>query len=116
MIRRSSAFAADAVMCGLINLLQSRHRLNANSREEMEAYFNRYQMASLQEYYAVPNGSTPSIPIRTQSSVTWTSPIQTGFPANDVVRADLFPCASGWGRPTVLMLHALMSATRIGYR
>jgi len=116
MIRRSSAFAADAVMCGLINLLQSRHRLNANSREEMEHYFNSYENASLQEYYATPNSSLPSVAIEKQSSITWTSPVQTGFAANDTVRVDLFPCTAGWGRPTVLMLHALMSASRIGYR
>lgn len=116
MIRRSSAFAADAVMCGLINLLQSRHRLNANSRQEMEQYFSSHENASLQEYYTAPNGSTPCPVIKQLPSITWPSPLQTGFPANDTVRADLFPCAGGWSRPTVLMLHALMSASRIGYR
>jgi pimeloyl-ACP methyl ester carboxylesterase len=116
MIRRSSAFAVDAVMCGLINVCQSRHRLNANSRDEMERYFSGYENATLNDYYTAPNGSDPCAPITEEGSISWPSPMQSGFPANDVVRAELFPCAAGWNRPTVLMLHALMSATRIGYR
>ena len=116
MIRRSSAFAADIVMCGLINLFQSRHRLNANSRDEMERYFSGYENITLQDYYTAPNGSKPGAVIGEERSISWPSPLQSGFPANDLVRADLFPCADGWSSRTVLMLHALMSATRIGYR
>jgi len=116
MIARSSAFAADAVMCGLINLFQSRHRLNANSRDAMERYFTSYENATLQEYYTAPNGSAPCAAIGEEASISWPSPLQSGFPVNDVVRADLFPCSVGWSRPTVLMLHALMSASRVGYR
>jgi pimeloyl-ACP methyl ester carboxylesterase len=116
MIARSSAFAADAVMCGLINLFQSRHRLNRNSREEMERYFTGFEKATLEEYYTAPNGSIPGVAIGDEPSISWPSPLPSGFAANDVVRADLFACAAGWGRPTVLMLHALMSASCIGYR
>jgi pimeloyl-ACP methyl ester carboxylesterase len=116
MIRRSSAFAADAVMCGLINLLQTRHRLNGNSRALMERYFAEVQNLSLAQYYAAPNNFPLPAIANGQASVSWPSPLQTGFAANDMVRADLFPCAGGWEKPTVLMLHALMSASSIGYR
>jgi pimeloyl-ACP methyl ester carboxylesterase len=116
MIRRSSAFAADAVMCGLINVLQSRHRLHAQSRADMERYFGGCENLTLQEYYTAPDDTDLRRQIGQQSTVSWQSPLQTGFSANDIARADLFPCAGGWSRPTVLMLHALMSATRIGYR
>src|SRR5204862_6791498 len=34
----------------------------------------------------------------------------------NVARADFFPCGRGKAAPTVFMLHALMSATHIGYR
>jgi pimeloyl-ACP methyl ester carboxylesterase len=116
MIRRSSALAADAIMCGLINILQSRHRLNKQSRDEMERYFVGCENLTLQEYYNASSDAHLCRQIGKQSTVTWKSPLQTGFPSNDIARADLFPCAGGWGRPTVLMLHALMSATQIGYR
>jgi pimeloyl-ACP methyl ester carboxylesterase len=49
-------------------------------------------------------------------TITWRSPIDTKFPANDTARADLFPCEKGWSAPTILMLHALMSASDAGYR
>jgi pimeloyl-ACP methyl ester carboxylesterase len=116
MFRRSSAFAADAVMCGLINLVQSRHRLNAQSRDEMERYFVSCENLSLQEYYAADPNTDLCDQLGNQQTVTWPSPLQTGFSANDIARADLFPSAGGWSQPTVLMLHALMSASRIGYR
>jgi pimeloyl-ACP methyl ester carboxylesterase len=116
MIRRSSALAADAVMCGLINLLQSRHRLNSRSRNEMERYVADCEKLTIHDYYkAAPDGDLPG-EIVNQQSIAWRSPIQTNFPANDFARVDLFPCSRGWTAPTVLMLHALMSATRIGYR
>ena len=116
MIRRSSAFAADVVMCGLINLLQSRHRLDASSRNALLRYFQEKESLTLEEYYCPPNNCAPPMFDGRQTVISWTSPLQTGFPANDTVRADLFPCAAGWSRPTVLMLHALMSASSIGYR
>ncbi len=46
----------------------------------------------------------------------WTSPVQTSFPQNDRVHVDLYRCARGWEAPTVLFLHALMSASDVGYR
>jgi len=116
MIRRSSAFAADAAMCGLINLVQSRHRLNGQSRDEMERYFVGCESLTLQEYYTADLNPDLCDQLGNEQTVAWPSPLQTGFPANDIARADLFPTAGGWNRPTVLMLHALMSASRIGYR
>ncbi|HEY4283218.1 MAG TPA: hypothetical protein VGM62_09145 [Chthoniobacterales bacterium] len=116
MFRRSSAFAADAVMCGLINLLQSRHRLHSGSRADLERYFDGCANLTLEEYYATPNDADLCRQIRQQSTVAWRSPLHTEFSTNDTARAELFPCAGGWSKPTVLMLHALMSASRIGYR
>jgi pimeloyl-ACP methyl ester carboxylesterase len=116
MIRRCSAFAADAVMCGLINLVQSRHRLNVQSRDEMERYVVASEKLTVHEYYnSVREAELPDLPA-IQSTVTWRSPVVGPFPANNNARVDLFPCSRGWTAPTVLMLHALMSATRIGYR
>jgi 1-acyl-sn-glycerol-3-phosphate acyltransferase len=117
-LRRFAASGVDLLMCGSINLLQSRHHLHARSREEMERYVTACEKLTAEDYYTVPNGAeiAPVISDRPGTTITWQSPIDTNFPANNVARADFFPCAQGWSAPTVLMLHALMSASHIGYR
>jgi 1-acyl-sn-glycerol-3-phosphate acyltransferase len=117
-LRRFAASGVDLLMCGSINLLQSRHHLHARSREEMERYVTACEKLTAENYYTVPNGAeiAPVISDRPGTTIRWQSPIDTNFPANNVARADFFPCAQGWSAPTVLMLHALMSASHIGYR
>jgi 1-acyl-sn-glycerol-3-phosphate acyltransferase len=117
-LRRFAASGVDLLMCASINLLQSRHHLHARSREEMEHYVATCEKLTAENYYAVPNGAkiAPVISDRPGTTITWQSPIDTKFPANNIARADFFPSAHGWSSPTVLMLHALMSASHIGYR
>jgi pimeloyl-ACP methyl ester carboxylesterase len=115
-LRRVSATAIDSLMCASINLMQSRHRLHARSRDEMERYVAECEKLTAHDFYAVPlNGGLVS-EIGNGAMVTWRSPITTKFPANNIARADFFRCARGWSAPTVFMLHALMSASHIGYR
>jgi 1-acyl-sn-glycerol-3-phosphate acyltransferase len=115
-LRRVSATAIDSLMCASMNLLQSRHRLHARSREEMECYVAECEKLTPHDFYAVPHNGGPTSRIGDAATITWRSPINTKFPANNIARADFFPCARGWSAPTVLMLHALMSASYIGYR
>jgi len=119
--RRFTATAVDLAMCASMNLLQSRHRLNGRSAEEMEYYVTECEKLTPREYYAVSSDSC-RIDLRNaigngnSATITWRSPIRTKFSRNDVARADFFPCARGRTAPTVFMLHALMSATHTGYR
>src|SRR6266700_3660194 len=115
---RLAASGVDLLMCASINLLQSRHRLHARSREEMEHYVAACEKLIAENFYAVPTGAEIAVAIgdRPGPTITWRSPIDTKFPANNIARADFFRCTRGWSAPTVLMLHALMSATHIGYR
>ena len=117
-LRRVSATALDFGMCAAMNLLQSRHRLNGRSAEEMELYVADCEKLTPHQYYAAPQDVDLAAAARNGSgpSMTWRSPIETKFPRNNVARADYFPCARGRTAPTVFMLHALMSATHIGYR
>jgi 1-acyl-sn-glycerol-3-phosphate acyltransferase len=117
-LRRFVASGVDLLMCASINLLQSRHHLHARSLQEMEHYVTACEKLTAEDYYAVPNGAEVASVIseRPVTTIIWQSPIDTKFPANNVARADFFPCAQGWTAPTVLMLHALMSASHIGYR
>jgi pimeloyl-ACP methyl ester carboxylesterase len=115
---RFAASSVDLLMCASINLLQSRHRLHTRSREEMEHYVAACEKLTAEKFYAVPNGAEIGVTTgdRPGPTITWRSPIDTKFPANNIARADFFPCPRGWSAPTVLMLHALMSASHIGYR
>jgi len=125
-LHRAAATTVDFAMCASMNLLQSRHRLNGRSAEAMERYVAECEKLTPHEYYAAPKDVDPSTSLRTSllraiqngngSSLTWRSPIETEFPRNNVARADFFPCARGKAAPTVIMLHALMSATHVGYR
>mgnify|MGYP003694255409 CR=1 FL=1 len=116
--RRFAASGMDTLMCASFNLLQSRHHLHERSREEMEHYVAACEKLTVENFYAVPNDAEIAAPIDAKpgATITWPSPINTSFPANNTARADLFPCARGWRAPTVLMFHALMSASHIGYR
>ncbi len=100
-----------------MNLLQLRHRLHDGSRAEMERYITECEHLTPSEFYAVPaDGELSSAMGMDRETVTWPSAVQTGFPRNDIARVDIFPCSAGWEAPTVLMLHALMSAGDVGYR
>src|SRR5205807_1102989 len=134
IFRRAAASTVDFAMCASMNLLQSRHRLKGNSLQEMERYVAECEKLTPHEYYAVPKDvelvrALAARPMNHQSSrvanairdsritsVRWRSPIETAFERNNTARIDFFPCARGQNAPTVFMLHALMSATHIGYR
>jgi 1-acyl-sn-glycerol-3-phosphate acyltransferase len=117
-LHRATATAVDLAMCASMNLLQSRHRLNGGSAEEMERYVAECEKLTPHEFYGVRQDVdlVRSMKNANGASVTWRSPVETRFPQNNVARADFFPCARGKTAPTVIILHALMSATHIGYR
>lgn len=117
-LQRATATALDFAMCVSMNLVQSRHRLNGRSAEEMERYVVECENLTPHEYYAAPQDVDLFRAIKDAkgAAITWPSPIETRFPSNNVAHADFFPCARGKTAPTVIMLHALMSATHIGYR
>ena len=117
-LHRATATAVDFAMCASMNLLQSRHRLNGQSAEEMERYVAECEKLTPHEYYAAREDVDLARAIENGNgaTVTWRSPIKTKFSPNNMARVDFFPCARGKTGPTVIMLHALMSATHIGYR
>jgi 1-acyl-sn-glycerol-3-phosphate acyltransferase len=128
IVRRAMANAVDSLLCGSINLLHRRHRLNGRDREEMERYLMTCERFSPREYYVVPqlharNGelhSKPEVDIIRHSRMamlSWRTPIETAFDVNNVARADFFRChPRKWERaPTVFLLHSLMSASTTGY-
>ena len=127
-LQRAMANAVDSLLCGSINLLHRRHRLNGRSREEMERYLIKYEQFSPQQYYVFPQAHTrngepnskptvDSIRESRMATLSWRSPIETAFHANNVARADFFRWnARKWQEaPTVFLLHSLMSSSPAGY-
>ncbi|HWY41177.1 MAG TPA: 1-acyl-sn-glycerol-3-phosphate acyltransferase [Chthoniobacterales bacterium] len=118
ILQRTAAKTVDFAMCASMNLLQARHHLNGHSAETMEQYVVECEKLTLPEYYAAPSNVdlARAVANGTGATVTWRSPIQTKFPPNNSARAEFFPSDHPKTAPTVIMLHALMSAANIGYR
>ena len=112
-IRRSWARFTDASTCALLNLAQWRHRSQASTREDLEAYLAKCEKLSREEYYSAPTLEPVE---ESKGELAWQSPHASDFAANDRASAWLQPCDRGWSAPTVLILHALMSVNDIGYR
>ena len=114
---RFAASGIDAFLCASINFVHTRHRLNGSSRDEMERYVEECERLNAQQYYASPHDNNLVEALKNgRATIEWRSPIETQFAANNVARADVFPSERGRSAPTVLILHALMSASRVGYR
>ncbi len=127
-LRCASARTVDLLLCASINWLHRRHPLNGHSRQEMERYLTACEQLSPQDYYVPPraigsNGASDSKPTMNgirdsgMATVSWRSPIETAFAANNTARMDFFRTdARTWtGAPTVFLLHALMSSSPTGY-
>jgi 1-acyl-sn-glycerol-3-phosphate acyltransferase len=52
--RRFTAIAVDSLMCTSMNVMQSRHRLHARSRDEFERYVAECEKFTAHDFYAVP--------------------------------------------------------------
>jgi pimeloyl-ACP methyl ester carboxylesterase len=114
---RYAANGIDAFLCASINFLHARHRLNGRSREEMERYVEECERLTTDQYYASLHDDNLAEALENgHPTITWRSPIETQFPANNIARADFFPSERGRSAPTVFILHALMSTSCVGYR
>ncbi len=113
LFEKSAAIAMDGVMCAMMNRLQWHRRDQVSSRDDLESYLTACEPLTREEFFRVPK---PASPRRKDNWLIWDSPVPSGFPDNDSVRARLHPARKGHGAPTVLILHALMSASDFGYR
>ena len=122
--QRIAATVLDLGMCVMMNALQWRHRVKPEDRELLERYMAESEGHTRESYYAVPEiggALDPTAPFWNWPSPILTAPLSgradsDAHRANDVVRVDLYPGPQGWGAPTVILLHALMSASDRGYR
>lgn len=112
IVERSTAYVMDGVMYAMMNTLQWRRSL-ACSREEVESYVEANREYTIEEFHPVLPASETR---EADGWLEWNTPLPSGFPDNDRPRVRLYPCRNPEGAPTVLLLHALMSANDFGYR
>jgi pimeloyl-ACP methyl ester carboxylesterase len=116
-LQRLASSTVDPLICGSLNLLHTRHRLNGRGREEMVRYVVECERLTPQEYYAASyEPDVAKALVNGHARIAWNSPIRTRFAANNIAHAEFFQCAQGIRGPTVLLLHALMSTSRDGHR
>lgn len=118
---KTMANLTDAAMCGFLNVGQFRHQIPHDSRWALEEYIAECASLTPETFFALPVEEETDVEEELQDltrehPLTWRAPVTTAFPENNRAYADLFPCAQGWSAPTVIMLHAFMSASDIGYR
>ena len=131
----AGARTADALTFAALNALQLRHGREATTPAQIDDYLARHGDLSLDRFHAAPPGAAgpvlpppdaaprhdPSTGLPVGYPVAWDTPHPGPIAANNRARADFFPAGGddgvGWtGRPTVFLLHALMSASDRGYR
>jgi pimeloyl-ACP methyl ester carboxylesterase len=112
-LSRLLAYTLDWGMAGAMYAIQRRHRLHEGSRAELERYVAETGSLTRSEYFAAQPVADLS---ETTDALVWETPIASGSPENDRAFARLFPSQRGWSAPTILFLHALMSASDLGYR
>ncbi len=111
-LERTFALAMDGTMCGIMNLLQLRLRDHTCSRHELQSYLSACSALSREDFYRTP----PAVGRHLQTGwLEWDTPILSGFFENDRPRVRVHWGARGPSGPTVLLLHALMSASDFGY-
>jgi hypothetical protein len=113
LLRSKIAVGLDEVMCALINGIQWQLRDLVCTPEELDVYLSACEPVSRNLFYKALE--KPEV-LQIGGFLQWQSPVKTAFPENDTARARVFLSPSGFGSPTVIFLHALMSASDFGYR
>ncbi len=112
-LHRTFGLGVDALLVGALNAVHLRHGRRASTRDTFEAYLQQCDGLSCEEYYS-PRAAMKDLRMESSSVISWDSPLPSEFAVNARARASLFRIRDD--APTVIMLHALMSASDVGYR
>lgn len=93
--------------------LQHRRRKEATSLEELESYFRQWQNRSRFDFFEAPK---TDFSVGPRGTWEWPSPWPGDEAENNRARSLYWPGPRGPRAPTVLVFHALMSASDFGYR
>jgi pimeloyl-ACP methyl ester carboxylesterase len=112
MLRRSISYLVDGTTTLLLNSAQFRSPNEVCTRAQLERYLTEGERTTREEFFAV----TPISELELKGSLLrWRSPTRSGYDENDIAGARLFLTKQGWQAPTLIFLHALMSASDFGY-
>jgi len=109
---KSASWFVDGMMCNMMNAIQWRRREDASTRDALAIYLEETSRLSREEYFRVKPAVRPMVK---KTLIEWDTPHPTIHPENNRARVLFFP-APTMNAPVVLILHALMSASDIGYR
>ena len=118
MISRTSHAVLDAIMCVMMNTSQWRLRHHAVTRQRLATYLDECALMTHDEYYSLPSQQSGSQEDwRLDGNILlWNTPMKGPFSENNLARADIYPAKDTLAAPTLILLHALMSANDFGYR
>src|SRR5258708_19649725 len=103
---RAQAELVDAIMCLMLNRLQSLGRREVIHPLDLERYVGECNGLSPIEYYALE----PMQKVReTTHSLRWSSPVKTSFPENATAHASPFLSVPvEWSPPPLIFFHPLI--------
>jgi pimeloyl-ACP methyl ester carboxylesterase len=115
LLHRGFGLAVDQVLCGTLAILHRRHARRASTLDAAEKYFSACERQTRADHFALP-ARMEDLLEETPGAISWQSPGASvaEFPVNGRARAVLYRVRRD--APTVIMLHALMSASDVGYR
>lgn len=118
MIARASHIVMDSLMCALMNAAQWRLRRHTVTKPELDAYLDACAHFTREHYFALPTAGQTRWHLK-GNRLSWNSSIPGIYPENNIACADHFETldrSNSKEAPTMILLHALMSANDFGYR
>lgn len=109
-----SARVGDTVTFAILNGFGLRHGRQTTSHAILAQWLETHGTLSRDDFFSA-TGRLETVR-DDERHLIWRSRRPSGYERNDTARADIYLCEQGWKAPTVLMLHALMSASDAGYR
>jgi pimeloyl-ACP methyl ester carboxylesterase len=122
LINRTAHAGMDAIVCAMMNTVQWRLRHHAITSERLEEYLLECQDQDHQTYYSTPDENRTLNPPewrREGHRLFWKTARKSDYPENNTVCAHLFETThfnSPDDAPTIILVHALMSANDSGYQ
>jgi pimeloyl-ACP methyl ester carboxylesterase len=115
LLHRGFGLAVDQALCGTLSLLHRRHAGRVASRAAVEEYFAICARQTRADHFALP-AALEDFRAEGIDVITWRSRALSNaeFPVNGRTRVILHRRRPN--APTVIMLHALMSVSDVGYR
>src|SRR6266480_3622166 len=115
LLHRNFGLAVDQLLCATMAILHRRHARRVSRRDAVEKYLFACERQTRAQHFALP-AVMADFREEAPNVISWSSPAASAaeFPVNGRARVILYRVSPG--APTVIMLHALMSASSAGYR